>query len=253
MNQTTKTVFITGASRGIGRAIAIRFAAAGYRLALCCRHNSDMLRKLQTLITEQYHTDCLIYTADTGNYSQMASMLNDTIQHFHHIDVLVNNAGILEQGLKPIDKFLDEDMDRIIETNEKGTMRCMRAASKRMTTGGAIVNVASVAGDKGCGGAAYVASKAAVIGLTKHTALRFQKDGIRCNAICPGNIITPLTMGTDPKALDPDMIGAMMTHSDIKAQSCTAEDVANVVLFFASDEARAITGQIIVTDFGAML
>lgn len=95
MNQTTKTVFITGASRGIGRAIAIRFAAAGYRLALCCRHNSDMLRKLQTLITEQYHTDCLIYTADTGNYSQMASMLNDTIQHFHHIDVLVNNAVFL--------------------------------------------------------------------------------------------------------------------------------------------------------------
>ena len=101
------------------------------------------------------------------------------------------------------------------------------------------------------------ADKAAVIGMTAAVVamatLRFQKDGIRCNAICPGNIITPMTMGTDPKALDPDMIGAMMTHSDIKAQSCTAEDVANVVLFFASDEARAITGQIIVTDFGAML
>ena len=180
-------------------------------------------------------------------------LMQKVMDKYGKIDILVNNAGILEQGLKPIDKFLDEDMDRIIETNEKGTMRCMRAASKRMTTGGAIVNVASVAGEKGCGGAAYVASKAAVIGLTKHTALRFQKDGIRCNAICPGNIITPMTMGTDPKALDPDMIGAMMTHSDIKAQSCTAEDVANVVLFFASDEARAITGQIIVTDFGAML
>ena len=116
-----------------------------------------------------------------------------------------------------------------------------------------MVNVASVAGEKGCGGAAYVASKAAVIGLTKHTALRFQKDGIRCNAICPGNIITPMTMGTDPAALDPDMIGAMMNHSDIKAPSCTAEDVANVIIFFASDEAKAITGQIIVTDYGAML
>ena len=142
-------------------------------------------------------------------------LMQKVMDKYGKIDILVNNAGILEQGLKPIDKFLDEDMDRIIETNEKGTMRCMRA--------------------------------------TKHTALRFQKDGIRCNAICPGNIITPMTMGTDPKALDPDMIGAMMTHSDIKAQSCTAEDVANVVLFFASDEARAITGQIIVTDFGAML
>ena len=122
-----------------------------------------------------------------------------------------------------------------------------------MKSGASIVNVASVAGEKGCGGAAYVASKAAVIGLTKHTALRFQKDGIRCNAICPGNIITPMTMGTDPAALDPDMIGAMMNHSDIKAPSCTAEDVANVIIFFASDEAKAITGQIIVTDYGAML
>ena len=115
MNQTTKTVFITGASRGIGRAIAIRFAAAGYRLALCCRHNSDMLRKLQTLITEQYHTDCLIYTADTGNYSQMASMLNDTIQHFHHIDVLVNNAGISYIGL--LTDMSSEDWQNILNTN----------------------------------------------------------------------------------------------------------------------------------------
>ena len=183
----------------------------------------------------------------------MKWLMQKVIDKYGRIDILVNNAGILEQGLKPIDRFLDEDMDRIIETNEKGTMRCMRAAAKRMKKGASIVNVASVAGEKGCGGAAYVASKAAVIGLTKHTALRFQKDGIRCNAICPGNIITPMTMGTDPKALDPDMIGAMMTHSDIKAESCMAEDVANAILFFASDEARAITGQIIVTDFGAML
>lgn len=109
------------------------------------------------------------------------------------------------------------------------------------------------AGAKGCGGAAYVSSKAAIIGVTKHTALRFQQTGIRCNAICPGNIITPMTTGTDPAALDPNMIGAMATHSNLKTPSCTAEDVANVILFFASDESRAITGQAIVTDFGAML
>ena len=162
-------------------------------------------------------------------------------------------AGILETGLKPIDRFLDEDLDRIVETNQKGTMRCMRAAARRMQSGASIVNVASVAGVKGCGGAAYVASKAAVIGVTKHTALRFQQTGIRCNAICPGNIITPMTTGTDPAMLDPDMIGAMAAHSNLKTPSCTAEDVANVILFFASDESRAITGQVIVTDFGAML
>ena len=146
-----------------------------------------------------------------------------------------------------------EDLDRIVETNQKGTMRCMRAAARRMQSGASIVNVASVAGVKGCGGAAYVASKAAVIGVTKHTALRFQQTGIRCNAICPGNIITPMTTGTDPAVLDPDMIGAMAAHSNLKTPSCTAEDVANVILFFASDDSRAITGQVIVTDFGAML
>ena len=110
-----------------------------------------------------------------------------------------------------------------------------------------------IAGVKGCGGAAYVASKAAIVGVTKHTALRFQATGIRCNAICPGNIITPMTSGTNPAALDPDMIGAMSTHSNLRTPSCTAEDVANVILFFASDESKAITGQAIVTDFGAML
>ena len=168
-------------------------------------------------------------------------------------EIKAANAGILETGLKPIDRFLDEDLDRIVETNQKGTMRCMRAAARRMQSGASIVNVASVAGVKGCGGAAYVASKAAVIGVTKHTALRFQQTGIRCNAICPGNIITPMTTGTDPAVLDPDMIGAMAAHSNLKTPSCTAEDVANVILFFASDESRAITGQVIVTDFGAML
>ena len=175
------------------------------------------------------------------------------LKKYGKIDILINNAGILETGLKPIDRFLDEDLDRIVETNQKGTMRCMRAAARRMQSGASIVNVASVAGVKGCGGAAYVASKAAVIGVTKHTALRFQQAGIRCNAICPGNIITPMTTGTDPAVLDPDMIGAMAAHSNLKTPSCTAEDVANVILFFASDDSRAITGQVIVTDFGAML
>ena len=246
-----KIAMITGGNSGVGAATAKLFAAEGATVVITARREAA-LKEVADEITAA-GGEVYAVSTDISKPEDPEMLMQKVMDKYGKIDILVNNAGILEQGLKPIDKFLDEDMDRIIETNEKGTMRCMRAASKRMTTGGAIVNVASVAGEKGCGGAAYVASKAAVIGLTKHTALRFQKDGIRCNAICPGNIITPMTMGTDPKALDPDMIGAMMTHSDIKAQSCTAEDVANVVLFFASDEARAITGQIIVTDFGAML
>lgn len=192
-------------------------------------------------------------STDISKKGDPERLMDLVLEKYGKVDILVNNAGILEEGLKPIDRFSDEDLDRIVETNEKGTMRCMRAAAQKMQAGASIVNVASIAGVKGCGGAAYVASKAAIVGVTKHTALRFQATGIRCNAICPGNIITPMTSGTNPAALDPDMIGAMSTHSNLRTPSCTAEDVANVILFFASDESKAITGQAIVTDFGAML
>lgn len=246
-----KVAVITGGNSGVGAATAKLFAKEGATVVITARREAA-LKEVADEITAA-GGEVYAVSTDISKPEEPEALMQKVMDKYGKIDILVNNAGILEQGLKPIDRFLDEDMDRIIETNEKGTMRCMKAASKRMKSGASIVNVASVAGEKGCGGAAYVASKAAVIGLTKHTALRFQKDRIRCNAICPGNIITPMTMGTDPASLDPDMIGAMMNHSDIKAPSCTAEDVANVIIFFASDEAKAITGQIIVTDYGAML
>ena len=233
-----KVAVITGGNSGVGAATAKLFAKEGATVVITARREAA-LKEVADEITAA-GGEVYAVSTDISKPEDPEALMQKVMDKYGKIDILVNNAGILEQGLKPIDRFLDEDMDRIIETNEKGTMRCMKAASKRMKSGASIVNVASVAGEKGCGGAAYVASKAAVIGLTKHTALRFQKDGIRCNAICPGNIITP-------------MIGAMMNHSDIKAPSCTAEDVANVIIFFASDEAKAITGQIIVTDYGAML
>ena len=237
-----KVAIITGGARGLGQAMAEEFANAGAKVIA-----ADMGELSYS------HPNVEGYKLNVTDSEACLKFFNDVVEKYGKIDILINNAGILETGLKPIDRFLDEDLDRIVETNQKGTMRCMRAAARRMQSGASIVNVASVAGVKGCGGAAYVASKAAVIGVTKHTALRFQQTGIRCNAICPGNIITPMTTGTDPAVLDPDMIGAMAAHSNLKTPSCTAEDVANVILFFASDESRAITGQVIVTDFGAML
>ena len=178
-----------------------------------------------------------------------------TLEAYGKVDILVNNAGVLESGLKPIDRVTDEDMDRIIDINTKGTMHCMREVTAEMAKagGGSIVNVASVAGVMGCGGAAYVASKAAVIGVTRHTALRFAGKGIRCNAICPGTIVTPMVADMKTQVLDADMMGAMAKHSDMAVQPCMPEDVANIILFFASDESRAITGQAIVTDFGSTL
>ena len=223
-----KVAVITGGNSGVGAATAKLFAKEGATVVITARREAA-LKEVADEITAA-GGEVYAVSTDISKPEDPEALMQKVMDKYGKIDILVNNAGILEQGLKP-----------------------MKAASKRMKSGASIVNVASVAGEKGCGGAAYVASKAAVIGLTKHTALRFQKDGIRCNAICPGNIITPMTMGTDPAALDPDMIGAMMNHSDIKAPSCTAEDVANVIIFFASDEAKAITGQIIVTDYGAML
>ncbi|MBR5005204.1 MAG: SDR family oxidoreductase, partial [Erysipelotrichaceae bacterium] len=129
-----------------------------------------------------------------------------------------------------------------------------RAVLKNMipNNSGSIINLDSVAGAFGCGGAAYVSSKAAIIGLTKHTAMRFTGTGIRCNSVNPSTILTPMSK-TDPATLNQDMFGQMMKHMNLRVQPCLPEDVANILLFLASDESRALTGQIIVSDFGATL
>ena len=244
---TGKVAVITGGNSGVGAATAKLFAAEGASVVITARR-AAALEEIADEI-RQAGGEVLALSTDISKPEDPERLMEAAMEKYGKIDILVNNAG-----LKPIDRFTDEDLDRIIDTNQKGTMRCIRAAAKRMQSGASIVNVASVAGEKGCGGAVYVSSKAAVIGVTKHTALRFQNDNIRCNAVCPGNILTPMTTGSAATAeLDQDMIGAMATHSNLRTQSCTAEDVANILLFLASDESRAITGQVLVSDFGAML
>ena len=246
-----KVAVVTGANSGVGAAIARLFAAEGASVVMAARRK-EALDEVANEIN-QTGGRTLAVPCDISKPEDPAHLMAAAIDAFGKIDILVNNAGILESGLKPVDRFTDEDLDRIIETNQKGTMRCMRAATTRMAAGASIVNIASVAGEKGCGGAVYVSTKAAVIGVTKHTALRFQATGIRCNAICPGTIVTPMVAGTTAADMDADMMGAMATHSNLKTQPCMPEDVANIALFLASDESRALTGQILVSDFGAML
>lgn len=244
MNQTTKTVFITGASRGIGRAIAIRFAAAGYRLALCCRHNSDMLRKLQTLITEQYHTDCLIYTADTGNYSQMASMLNDTIQHFHHIDVLVNNAGISYIGL--LTDMSSEDWQNILNTNLTSVFNSCRLTVPGMVHrhSGKIINISSV---WGCCGAscevAYSATKGGINAFTQALAKELAPSNIQVNAIACGAI------DTDMNAFLSEDERASLIEEIPAGRLGTPAEVGSLVQSLCSDSGY-LTGQVIQLDGG---
>lgn len=246
-----KVVIVTGGNSGVGAAAAKLLAAEGAKVVITARRAAALEAVAKEI--EAFGGEVLAVPTDISKPGDAENLVEKVIEKFGKIDVLVNNAGILEEGLKPIDRYTDEDLDRILETNTKGTMRCMRAVSQKMQPGASIVNVASVAGALGCGGAAYVASKAAVIGVTRHTALRFQATGIRCNAICPGTIVTPMVADMKADKLDPDMFGAMATHSNLKTQPCMPEDVANIILFFASDESRAITGQVLVTDFGSML
>lgn len=246
-----KVAVITGGNSGVGAATAKLFAAEGATVVITARREAA-LTAVAKEITEAGGKVMAVST-DISKKGDPEKLIDTVMDVFGHIDILINNAGILEEGLKPIDRFSDEDLDRIVETNQKGTMRVLRAATSRMQPGASIVNVASIAGAKGCGGAAYVSSKAAIIGITRHTALRFQVQGIRCNAICPGTIVTPMVMGANSADLDPDMMGAMALHSNLKTQPCMPHDVANILLFLASDESRAITGQIINTDFGCFL
>lgn len=245
-----KVAVITGANSGVGEATALLFAKEGAVVVISARRK-EPLEAVAEKIKTAGGTAVAVPT-DISDKEACDNLIAAAMKEFGKVDILVNNAGILESGLKPIDRFKDEDLDRVVNTNEKGTMYCMRAALNVMKEWSSIVNVASVAGVMGCGGAAYVASKAAIVGVTRHTALRFADKHIRCNAVCPGNILTPMTANAAAD-MDMDMITAMMKHNDLKVGSCTAEQVADIILFLASDESRPVTGQAIVADFGSTL
>ena len=249
-----KVVVITGGNSGVGAATAKLFAQEGATVVISARR-AQALAEVEAEIKE-LGGNVLSVPTDISKVEDCDNLIETTVNTFGKIDVLVNNAGVLDEGLKAIDKFSDEDLDRVVQINQKGTMYCMRAALKHMLPqqSGSIVNVASVAGYNGGGGAAYVSSKAATIGITKHAAMRTAANHIRCNVVCPGNILTPMTAGMDYTNMDMEMFGAMSQHCDLKGcQSCTADDVAKVLLFFASDDSKPITGQVMVCDYGSNL
>ena len=247
-----KTAIITGGNSGVGAAAAKLFAAEGANVVISARR-VEALEKVAEEIRSA-GGNVLAVPTDISKDEDCHALTKAAIDKYGKIDILVNNAGVLDTGLKAIDKYLDSDFEKIISINQRGTMQCIRAALAHMTSGASIVNMASVAGFNGGGGAAYVASKAAVIGITKHTALLLADKAIRCNAVCPGTILTPMTAGMKPEELDMGMMGAMAKHNDLQGVSpCRPEDVANILLVLASDESKPLTGQILISDFGASL
>ena len=247
-----KVAIITGSNSGVGAATAKLFAKEGAKVVISARR----LPQLEEVADEIRAAggEVLVVQTDVSKVEDCENLVAKTVEKYGRVDILVNHAGVLEAGLKTIDCFEDEDLEWVFGINTKGTLYCTRAAVKEMMKNnyGSIINLDSVAGQFGTGGAAYVTSKAGVIGLTKHTAMRFAGTGIRCNSINPSSIATPMAK-TDPATLNQDMFGQMRKHMNLSVPICMPEDVANILLFLASDESRAITGQIIVSDFGATL
>lgn len=250
-NLKGKTAVITGGNSGVGAATAMLFAKEGANVVISARRQAALDEIAEKITAEGGNV--ITVSTDISKDEDCKALMDAAINKFGKIDILVNNAGVLDTGLAPVDKFDDDEIQKVISINQVGTMQCIRAALAHMSAGASIVNVASVAGVNGGGGAAYVSTKSAIIGITKHTALLLADKYIRCNAICPGTIVTPMTMNMKPENLDMRMMGAMNKHNDLKIKPCMAEDVANVIAFFASDNSKSLTGQIIVSDFGASL
>lgn len=250
-NLKGKTAVITGGNSGVGAATALLFAKSGANVVISARRQAALEEVAGKIKAEGGNV--LTVPTDISKDEDCKQLMKAAVDAFGRIDILVNNAGVLDTGLAPVDKFDDVETQKVISINQIGTMQCIRAALQYMTEGASIVNVASVAGVNGGGGAAYVSTKSAIIGITKHTALLLADKYIRCNAVCPGTIVTPMTMNMKPEALDMRMMGAMSKHADLKIRPCMADDVANIIGFFASDDSKALTGQVVVSDFGASL
>ena len=239
-----KVAVVTGASRGIGRAIAEKLAEEGVFVVINYRGNEEQAKQVQQTIKEQ-GGNAGIYGCDVSDFSACEAFFKDVIETYGRLDILVNNAGITRDGL--LMKMSEEDYDTVLDTNLKGTFHCIRFAARQMLRqrGGRIINLSSVSGILGNAGQAnYSASKAGVIGLTKSAARELASRGITVNAVAPGFIETEMTAVLSEKVRESAVAQIPMGAFG------TAEDVAEAVAFLASDSARYITGQTIHVDGG---
>jgi len=234
-----KNIIITGASRGIGKGIAEVFVSQGANIAFTY-HSSD--KKAKALELELAANGCKAkgYKSDASNFEAAQQLAADVMEEFGSIDVLVNNAGITKDGL--IMRMSEEDFDSVMDVNMKSVFNMTKAVLPTMLKQrkGSIINMSSVVGVKGNAGQAnYSASKAAINGFTKSTALELGSRNIRCNSIAPGFIETEMT-----EALGEDQIKNWHDTIPLK-RGGTTEDIANATLFLASDMSAYVTGQVL--------
>ena len=242
-----KTALVTGASRGIGRAIALCLAAEGARVAINYAGNVRASEDVKTAIEAAGGT-AILCQADIADSSAVEAMVANVVKEFGTIDILVNNAGITRDAL--LMRMKDEDFTKVLNTNLKGVFYCTKAVSKLMMKkrSGRIVNMASVVGLVGNAGQTnYAAAKAGVIGFSKSAAKELASRGITVNVVAPGFIGTDMTAGL------PESVKEKMLTDIPLGRMGEAEDVANAVLFLASDQASYITGQVVNVDGGMVM
>ncbi|CAC8662689.1 3-oxoacyl-[acyl-carrier protein] reductase [Staphylococcus aureus] len=235
----TKSALVTGASRGIGRSIALQLAEEGYNVAV---NYAGSKEKAEAVVEEikAKGVDSFAIQANVADADEVKAMIKEVVSQFGSLDVLVNNAGITRDNL--LMRMKEQEWDDVIDTNLKGVFNCIQKATPQMLRqrSGAIINLSSVVGAVGNPGQAnYVATKAGVIGLTKSAARELASRGITVNAVAPGFIVSDIT-----DALSDELKEQMLTQIPL-ARFGQDTDIANTVAFLASDKAKYITGQTI--------
>lgn len=242
-----KTALVTGASRGIGRAVALRLAEEGARIAINYAGNVKAAEEVKAAIEAAGGT-AILCQADIADSKAVETMVEAVVKAFGTIDILVNNAGITRDTL--LMRMKDEDFEKVLDTNLKGVFYCTKAVSKLMMKKrtGRIVNMASVVGLVGNAGQTnYAAAKAGVIGFSKSAAKELASRGITVNVVAPGFI------GTDMTADLPESVKEKALTDIPLGKMGEPKDVANAVLFLASDQASYITGQVVNVDGGMVM
>ena len=242
-----QVAIVTGAGRGIGHAIALRLASEGARVAVVSRTELNAHRTAEE-INAQFAGLAKAYAVDVADHAAVKKLVEQILADFSRVDILVNNAGLTRDGLSM--RMSEEDWDVVVDTNLKGAFNFIQAVERPMLKqrSGRIINIASVAGIMGNAGQAnYAASKAGLIGLTKVIARELASRGITSNAVAPGFITTDMTEVL-PEALKTGVVGQIPL-----GKFGEPADIADAVAFFASAEAKYITGQVLSVDGGMVM
>ena len=242
-----KTAVVTGASRGIGKAIALALAKDGFNVVINYNGNKEKAEQVKKEC-EDFGVNAITVKANVADFTESENLIKEAVSTFGSIDVLVNNSGITKDTL--LLRMKEEDFDSVIDVNLKGTFNTIKHAARQMMKqrSGSIINMSSVVGISGNAGQInYAASKAGVIGLTKSVARELASRGIRANAVAPGFIETDMTDELNDKAKE-EILKTIPLNDTGKS-----EDVANLVAFLASEKSRYITGQVIHVDGGMLM